>query len=381
MHRQAGHPPTGKARLVLLGCLTALSVTSCGDREQLVARPEASAPGEIRSVFVGSTRAIDPATRLFTRDRGTLLALARYDISVPPRREPGRVSRPRPGEMGNPDRHFLVENARLYPDDRAFRSEIGSLLRHDPHGEAVVFVHGFNNTFADSLLRFAQLGADIDLPGVAVHYAWPSAGSPLAYARDRDSALLARDGLETLLRAIEAAGARRTIVVAHSMGAQLLMETLRQMAISAGSAGLPPQLAVILISPDIDVEVFRSQARRIGRLPHPFLIFASDRDRTLRLSAFITGEQARLGSQVDLDTLSDLDVTVIDVSAFSDAEPHFAPATSPLLLQMLGRVAEIDAALEDERARIGLVPGTVLTLQRATQVVLSPMAAIADQAR
>ncbi len=46
----------------------------------------------------------------------------------------------------------------------------------------MVFVHGFNNTFADGLHRTAQIRHDFEIPGVAVHYAWPSAGNALGYA-------------------------------------------------------------------------------------------------------------------------------------------------------------------------------------------------------
>jgi esterase/lipase superfamily enzyme len=134
---------------------------------------------------------------------------------------------------------------------------------------------------------------------------------------------------------------------------------------------------VVLISPDIDVEVFRMQARDIGRLPQPFLIFGSDRDRVLRLSALITGQKGRLGSLENIDQVADLDVTYLDVGAFSSGAGHFVAGTSPALIQLLGRIGEVDQAFGGDAAgRTGLLPGLILTTRSATRIILSPVAEI-----
>ena len=96
--------------------------------------------------------------------------------------------------------------------------------------DAVIYVHGFNNTFSEGLYRIAQLSKDLDMPGVTAHYSWPSAGNPLGYVADRDSSLFARDGLERLMQEVVASGAERIVLVAHSMGSALTMEALRQIA-------------------------------------------------------------------------------------------------------------------------------------------------------
>lgn len=338
--------------------------------------PPGSETPSIRQIFVGATRAIDPQTRMFLSDRGNGTVYARYDVSVPPVREPGDVTWPERHEQPDPALHFLVDDAVIYTGADPFRRAIQAEMAADPGREAVIFVHGFNNTFTESLFRFAQIASDLDLPGVAVHYAWPSSGSPLAYARDRDSALLARDGLELLIEELESAGVRQITLVAHSMGAQLTMEALRQIAIARSSA-LDRIAGVLLISPDIDVSLFRAQAERIERLPQPFIIFSSERDQALRLSAFLTGEAERLGSVTDLSALADLDVTVLDVTGFSQGTGHLSAVTSPLLLRILGNLSDVGTAFtEDPSRRPGLLPGTVLTIRQATRIILSPVEAI-----
>lgn len=336
--------------------------------------------GRVETVFVGTTRLIDPETRRYGTQRSEVMQFARYDISVPPNREAGEIKFPRKGAKPNPEADFLTTAEVIHTSSDRFRADIAEAALKGPRGgrEAVIFVHGFNNNFSEGLYRIAQLSHDLELPGATVHYSWPSAANPLGYVRDRDSVLFARDGLEALMREVAAAGADRILLVAHSMGGALTMEAMRQIAIRGDKQLLAKIAGVILISPDLDVDVFRSQARTIGILPQPFLIFGSNRDRLLNLSGFLTGEPERLGNLTDLSRVSDLNVTYLDVTAIEGGAGHFAVGNSPALISLLDRIGEVDAAFEvDSRGRVGLLPGVVLTVQNATRIVLAPVTAIA----
>jgi esterase/lipase superfamily enzyme len=358
-----------------------LATTACAPRAMVSIVPPAA--GAIRrDVYVGTTRVSD-AAGVPTGDRSETLEFSRISVSIPPEHVAGKIELPRRGETTSAARHFAASGTLAFGGATDFRSTIASELRLSPRGrrEVAVYVHGFNNTFADGVFRVAQISNDLDLPGLAAHYSWPSAAQPLNYAYDRDSVLHARDGLERLLSEIRSAGADHVTLIAHSMGSLLAMETLRQIEI--GSPGRVRQLvqAVVLFSPDLDVDVFRAQARRIGQLPDPFIIFTSRRDRALGLSARLTGQRARLGNLEDFSRLSDLRVIVLDVSAFSNTAGlnHFSVARSPTLIRLLGNVPAVDEALGADRSgRAGLFPGTILTLQNATAIVLSPVAGILD---
>lgn len=351
-------------------------LAACKPRAALVALEGAGGGAARREVFVATSR--QPATLAdYGPRRSETLGHARYEISIPPGHRPGRVELP--GRQGpDPARHFVAVAHDRLAGRAAFRSRLGRALA-DRRGEAVVYVHGFNNTFADGVFRVAQLSHDLDVPAVAVHYSWPSAGHPLNYAYDRDSTLFARDGLERLLVDLRAAGARRVTLVAHSMGALLAMETLRQIEIGGRGRARALVQGVVLFAPDIDVELFHAQARRIGTLPEPFVIFTSRRDAALRLSARLTGQDGtRLGNLEDFRAVSDLRVVLLDVSAFGDGTGlnHFA-AASPALIRLLESVGAVDAALGHDRAgRPGLLPGTVLTLREATAIILFPLYAL-----
>lgn len=349
-----------------------LMLAACASRGKLVMAPEGVSSGWEVPVFVATTRALDEDGTFGTR-RSEEVSLARYDVSIPPVRREGAITWPGPLSSPDPLKHFLTKKAALFPDQRSFGRNIkAELAARD--GVATVFIHGFNYNFAESLYRVAQFGHDLNLPGVMVEYAWPSAASPLGYVHDRDSALFARNGLEQLLDGLRDAGAREIVIVAHSMGTVVATETLRQIAIRGDRELLDRLGGVILISPDLDVDLFRSMARDIAPLPEPFVIFGSDRDRVLRLSALMTGQSERLGSLSDVSKIADLKITFLDVGEFSSWAGHFEVGDNPALIALLRRIGDVEGAFEADRAgRIGLIPGAVLTVQNATRIVLSPI--------
>lgn len=353
-------------------------LAGCAGRAMVALVPEAAGVGASETVLVASTRVFENGE--WGPDRLEGLSFVGFDVNIPPVREPGQVEPVRDGRNPDPMTNFLVTRAETMDSPAGFRAELQRALAARPANqrEVMVFVHGFNNTFADGLYRTAQIRHDFDIPGVAVHYAWPSAGNALGYAYDRDSALFARDGLETLLAEIAASGSNRIVLVAHSLGSSVTMEALRQLRIGGREDVLNRISGVILMSPDVDIDLFRSQALRIDPLPQPFVIFTSQRDRALRISAAITGQRARLGNLGTVEDVADLNVTMVDISEFRggarDGLNHFAAATSPAMIQLLQQVAAVDLSLQgDATQSLGLLPGTVLTVRNATQIFLQPL--------
>lgn len=358
---------------------------ACTPRGDIVLAPEAAGIGAPEVIFVGTTRVQDPGTGGFSTERmRDAVTFGRYTVSVPPDRKLGEIVFPK-GQDVDPTTDFVTTEALVYSGAAPFRADLARALAAQPRGqrEVTVFTHGFNNTFAEGLYRIAQMSHDLELPGVQVHYSWPSSGKPLAYVHDRDSALFARDGFERMLDEVVAAGAERILIVGHSLGAALTMETLRQAAVRGNRPVMSRISGVLLLSPDIDVDVFYTQAKAIGTLPQPFFIFTSRRDRALALSARLTGAgQERLGNIKDLTRIADLKVTVVDVAAFSVGDGHFNVGTSPALIRLLGRIGDVDAAYGlDQTGRTGLLPGVVLTLQNLTQIVLTPVAVLGGGAQ
>ncbi len=67
----------------------------------------------------------------------------------------------------------------------------------------------------------------------------------------------------------------------------------------------------------------------------------------------------------------------MDVTDFATGSGHFTPGESPALISLLQNAGNLEAAFEgDSAGRTGLLPGTVLTVQDATEIILSPITSI-----
>jgi esterase/lipase superfamily enzyme len=83
-------------------------------------------------------------------------------------------------------------------------------------------------------------------------------------------------------------------ILAHSMGNWVALEALRSRYIRPSRA-TDKIKNVMLVAPDVDVDVFRTQIRRMGAKRPRFALFVSQDDRALALSRTIWGGMPRLG--------------------------------------------------------------------------------------
>lgn len=299
----------------LICALLLVLVAACTPRGELgSADPYPGAT--VLAVHTANARNPRSETNAFGDERVEGVRYARLEVSIPPDHQPGRIEWARNAPLAS--KHFAVVGRTELDGPVALAN---SVTRADAEGlrETVVFVHGYNTTHGEAVYSLAQMAVDFQIPAPVVLFSWQSAGDVRGYAYDRDSVLFARDDLEALLRDLTGQG-RRVFLVGHSMGSALIMETLRQIAVSGNDAVLRRLNGVALLAPDIDPDLFRRQATRIGRLPQPFVIFVAEQDEVLSLSAFITGRENRLGTITDPADLGDLPVTLVDLSEFAEDE-------------------------------------------------------------
>jgi esterase/lipase superfamily enzyme len=348
------------------------SLVACSNRTAAPIVPSALSIGTNRTVFVGTTR-IEESDGTFGVRRSSQLQLLELDVSIPPNRNVGTISDGQ--DKPNPQKDFVIAGRKDFGSAASFQQRLRRQFSSSPSAkrEVTVFVHGYNNSFSDAAFRIAQLSEDLDLPGAAVTYAWPSRGHPLGYEYDSDSALFARDGLQKLLETIHKSGAERIVVVAHSLGSRLLMESMRQIEISKPGWTARNLSGVILFSPDVNADVFRSQTNAFQKLPQPFVVFTSHTDKFLRLSAKIRWEDERLGNLSDVAEFDDLPIDFVDVSAFTDGEAgnHFVVGSSPALISLLKSADRLDESfLAGNTSSIFGLPGRRRILRNATQLVV-----------
>lgn len=269
----------------------------------------------------------------YTAQRAKSLNFAKFEIGIPKTHVAGQVEKS--DRVPDPARNFLARTYQPYDGKEQFVAALNADLARRPpeQREILIFVHGYNNNFADSIFRNAQIVNDYKVKALALHYAWPSGGSLPLYVYDRDSAVYSRDGLADTIEIAARTNARRVVLVGHSMGTYVVMEALRSLALSGRSKYIDRLDGVILAAPDIDIDVFQAQVRDIKDLPNPFTILVSRRDKALDVSGTLTGGHARVGSGADIAALQDEDITVLDTSEL-DGGSHGVFASSPTLMAL-----------------------------------------------
>ncbi|MBD9375576.1 alpha/beta hydrolase [Rhizobium sp. ARZ01] len=392
-----GHPLTATIAAVHCACktvsvLVALSLitSGCANRAQNVLQPLAVAPtGTSRVTMLVATtrRPTEYPGRLYSGDRGTAISLNSVDVSIPPdrNRKIGEVQWP--SRMPpNPQKEFAVTQvAKVQSEGQAldwYRKN-----RNTRH-QVIIFVHGFNNTYADAVFRFAQIVHDSGTEAAPILFTWPSRGRVFDYLYDKESANYSRRALEDLiLQAVKSPDISDVTILAHSMGGWLAAEALRGVAMREKS--IPVKVKnVILASPDIDIDVFRRQFTEMGpKRPH-FAILTSTRDKALEASGWLSGGVDRVGGS-DLrpyaPLLDDLGVSVIDTSAIATNDPlgHNAFADSPEMVRLLGRRLagqSLDGGKASVADQIG-VSAANFAGSAARLAVAAPVAVFSTEAR
>ncbi|UVK47870.1 alpha/beta hydrolase [Mesorhizobium sp. AR07] len=330
---------------LLQGCAGPRAVTGLASPTQSDARYLSTIPFLVATTRAASATAEPP----YSRDRSLALSFAQVNVLVPAMHRPGSVETS--SGIPDPTRHFSARNLTHIADGKSFLSQLNARLAKRPPSqrEIFIFVHGYNNNFAEGLFRNAQIVHDYNISSVPLHFSWASAASFGGYLFDRDSALQARAGLAETIEIAARSNASGIVIAGHSMGAYVVMEALRTLALSGKSYIFPKIRGVMLAAPDIDPDVFSSQVNDIPTLPQPFTIIVSRRDRALSVSRRLTGGGPRIGSGSNIPLLQKKNVQVIDISDI-DGGGHSAFASSGTLIQLLGSNRLLRRLITDEDA-------------------------------
>lgn len=295
--------------------------------------PEAgTAEWDVVPVFYGTDRNRRDAPKriAYGSDRAKRVELGRALITIPKIHQVPKIERPWEikvpyldwklyGEDEDPRKHFTIKDLRAMPRAEMLLHVRQRLAASSAFkGQAIVFVHGYNNAFDDALYRAAQVAYDLNFDGATFLYSWPSGSGIEKYLYDRASAAQSEPHLtEFLEMVLNESGAQQVSLIAHSMGNQLLLQVLRHLkARNPGIAGRINQ--VILAAPDVDRDEFEYLAGEIRGVARGVTMYASSNDLALQVARRFAGDKPRAGdvpSDIGPSIVDGLDT--IDVSALS----------------------------------------------------------------
>lgn len=276
---------------------------------------------------------------------------------------------------------------------------------HEYEKHVSLFIHGYNNDWADAARRYESVCRTIfdeaDL-GICVLFSWPSDGMKLGYLPDRMDAEKTAPALSELLNALYDRMAERqaesatdptrtckakTSIIAHSMGNYVLQKAMQYTWAQKNQPLLVSLVnQLLMVAADVDNDLFNSgeavvktDGDAIANLTYRVTALYTGRDPVLGLSAgFKHFGKRRLGrsgldrSGPQPDNVWDVDCSDLIAADASDIHSCYfdQPATITLMQHLLRGV--------DRTVLRGLLPGM---RPNATSAPPAPPARTASAAR
>lgn len=243
------------------------------------------------------------------------------------------------GETGSPwwkrllqcsdDRLQLDKGSLTALAEIEFWSSVRQALRDHADNEriALVFIHGYNVSFEESAIRAAQIGCDLQVPGITAFYSWPSQGSFTGYPADAANIEASEPYLTRFLTHFaQDSGADRVHIIAHSMGNRGLLRSMQQILQQAQVMGTIPFGQIFLAAPDVDSDVFENLAGAYPNLAQRTTLYVSSKDKALHVSG-ILHDYPRAGYYppvtvlpgIDTVEVSNIDMTFLGHGYYADA--------------------------------------------------------------
>ncbi|MBR1225220.1 alpha/beta hydrolase [Bradyrhizobium sp. AUGA SZCCT0176] len=240
-------------------------------------------------------------------------------VSIPTARKLGEMPLPSLWKLElspNPSKHFIFKQV-VPLDTAAAIAEMSKVIGQSSKKSLLVFVHGYNVSFADAALRTAQLAHDLSFPGTAVFYSWPSVATTKGYWHDEETVQLSEKAFDDFLDKIAGLGASDVFLIAHSMGNRLVTTVLKDRA--ANGKNIPNLKELLLAAPDINAEIFKDKILPgLAAIDVHRTIYASSSDVALRASK-VVHDYRRVGETTD------------GVLTFSGFETIDASAVAPII--------------------------------------------------
>jgi esterase/lipase superfamily enzyme len=248
--------------------------------------------------------------------RGNDLSFGAVNVTIPKDHRMGHLETPSIlmlRWLKDPHKHITLQSIEL-TNLESWRDELQR--RALPLGKpgVLLFIHGYNVSFAGAAMRTAQLAYDLGFAGAAVFFSWPSRGELIPYISDEQAAEWSAHDVKTVLAELASLGPDVPVyVIAHSMGNRVLTRALKDLA-TQDRTQLAAFKEIALTAPDIDADVFKREIAPavLGKGPRVTL-YASSNDVALVASRKLHGGYRRLGES-DPEVLVMKDMDTVDAS-------------------------------------------------------------------
>lgn len=198
----------------------------------------------------------------------------------------------------------------------------------------IIFIHGFSNSFDDSVVRAAQIAFDLEWTGHFFLFSWPSMGRPDFYTYDKESAEMSIEPFARMLSRVRSLRPSAPLhIIAHSMGSVVALGGLKEAA-SFDMGQVADE--VVVAHPDIEPFRFRAISTNLKGRVGSITVYDSPEDRALR-AARAFNRRPQEGSEIlTADGVHSIDVSGLGEGLFDGK--HGVYAANPIVFGDISRI-------------------------------------------
>jgi esterase/lipase superfamily enzyme len=267
------------------GAQPAPDTSAAGKDSVTVRQPTVAAkpkPVQLK-VFYATDRARGSAPNpnsVFGPQRGSL-TMGTCELMFPGRSEAGGNGQQTPEKPLRPVVRKVVPGAKA-----EVLAQLGATLAKSAHRRILVFVPGYNVSFAEAARSTGYLKQALGFDGPATFFSWPSKGRSDGFGTDEGEIEWAQPDLKEFLKVLVAEAKPRSIyLIAQGMGGRALAKAFVYLNSAQPELGKAFR-EVILVAPDMELETFRRDlAPSLAASSARVTIYASSNDPGMRASA------------------------------------------------------------------------------------------------
>ncbi|AFL82334.1 hypothetical protein Aeqsu_2893 [Aequorivita sublithincola DSM 14238] len=235
----------------------------------------------------------------FGVERGAL-KYGTVSVSIPRNRKLGDIPRPKWWKLQfreNADKYVMILEQKIIARNKFFRSLKETIATSDEK-DAFVFMHGYNVSFDEAVMRTAQIAHDVSFKGAPICYSWPSRASVDGYISDLDNVEYSHKHILQFLKDLQQeTKAKKLHLIAHSMGNRALTRALVELQEENYFKEETKFTQIILAAPDIDAQIFINDIAPmlLGSTTGQVTLYVSSKDKALGFSRNLRKHLRRAG--------------------------------------------------------------------------------------
>ena len=215
-------------------------------------------------------------------------------------------------------------------EDLFFEFVIAGAQKMKIKQKPTIFVHGFNNTFENAVLRAAQIGYDLGIGQGVGLFSWPSKGQFLKYKTDEASVEASKYYLAHFIeKFVKKGGSQGVNLIAHSMGCRCLLGAIEVLSVDRKDI-LDSIDQVILAAADVDTALMPNIGKATVSASSRSTSYVSDRDWALKLSGWLHSFP-RVGITPPAFVMNGLDTIVVNGLDLGDAKHGYVGTSRTVL--------------------------------------------------